>query len=230
MLVQAGDTWTFSFGDPTRSGTLTTTLNFSYTDANGVKQDKSISAQVDLLPADSADTKKTKVQNALQGELDKPENQPNGAPLATLSGNGNVMTADPAAGNDTKITSAETTDSETGEDDKIIKPGKKGLAEIGLPGELLGTTSDGSSSVFFITTNAGQASVTLYPGMKKSLLLKNLRTGLLSLEPEADILIDLGRKVLYVILPEGEEGIVDIGAGTTDEGMDAFCKVMVTEE
>lgn len=229
LLMQAGDTWSVTFGNPTRSGTVTTTLNFSYTDATGAKKDKPITASVDLQPSDTPDTKKTKVQNALQAELDKPENQLDGTALATLGGVGNVMAADPASGNDTAITSVTTTDSETGEDDKIIKPGKKGLAEIGLPGELLGTTSSGTPSVFFITTNAGQASVNLYPGMKKSQLLKDLRAGLLALEPEADVLIDLGRKVLYVFLPEGSEGIVDIGAGTTDEGMDAFCNVMITE-
>jgi hypothetical protein len=225
--TQPGDTWSVSLGDPARTGTHTTTVTISYLDANQVKKEKAITSSVSLGPEDSADTKKTKVQNALNSALGNPANQPTGAPLASTSGNGNVMTVDPASG--AKIESIETTDNETGEDDKITKPGKKGLAQVRPEGELLGVTSDGGPSVFFITTNLGQASVQLSPGMRKTHVLNTLKAQLLALDPDALVWVDTNKGALYVFLPEGEEGIWQIGAGATDAGLDAACKVMVTE-
>ncbi len=225
--LQAGDTWGIWFGDPTRSGTHTTTVTISYTDASGAKKEKEITSSVALGPTDSADTKKTKAQDALNTALGDAANQPTGTALATTGGNGNAMTVDAAAG--AKIESIETKDDETGEDDKIIKPGKKGLAQVTPQGELLGVTSDGGPSVFFITTNLGQASVQLSPGMRKTYLLNSLKSGLLALDPDATVWVDTSKGALYVLLPEEDEGLWQVGAGATDAGLDAVCKVMITE-
>jgi hypothetical protein len=95
-------------------------------------------------------------------------------------------------------------------------------------GELLGHARGGGSSVFSVDTNLGTATVTLAGGMTRLQLLKALRGQLLALDSTAEIWIDSDLLVLFVLLDD-DDGIYAIGAGSTDEGLRAVCKVMVTE-
>ena len=229
--LQDGNTWTIDFGDPSRSGTHETTLRINYTDSNGAQQEKVITSSIPLASSDNSSQKKEAAQDKLHQELNKDENKVNGQPLATLGGTGDVMTVTPNSSvPDAKIKSINTNDSQTGEEDVIHKPNKKALAQVTPVGELLGRTSDGGPSVFFVTTNLGLASVQLSPGMSKLELLKALKAGLLAQDPDAPVWVDTSLGVLFVMLPEyDEESICSIGAGSTDLGLSAVCKVMITD-
>jgi hypothetical protein len=230
--LQQNDTWSIIFDDPNRGGTQTTTITVSYIDSAGVKKEKEISATVSITADDSSASKKTKVQNALNSELSKPANGVNGTPLASTSGSGGVMTVTPAAnssGNfsDAKIKDVETEDKDTGEKDKIIKPtGKEGLGQVSFEGELVGQTSGNLPSVFEVDTNLGTASVPLAPGMTRLQVLKSLSEQLNAMGPKVVTWIDSERLVLFVLLKE--EGIYTIGAGSTDDGLAAICKVVAS--
>ncbi len=231
-----GGTWGIFFGDPGRSGTHTTTLGMSYIDSNGVKREKTISAPVDLTAADTPDTKKGKAQTALNSALSSPANMVGGQPLAMTGGTGNGMTITPSPNNpspggfsNAKIESLDTQDNKTGEDDQVVRPKKKALAQVSPEGELLGRTGDGDPSVFFITTDLGEISVQLSGSMSRLELLNALGAGLLAQDPSMSVWVDNDRLVLSVLLLDGDKGIQTIGAGSTDEGLTAVCKVMITE-
>lgn len=229
------NTWGVWFGDPGRSGSHTTTVTISYTDSQGVKKEKEISATVSLTAADTNTTKKGTVQGALNTALSADGNTVGGQPLASTSGGGNAMTITPSPNNpapggfsDAKIESVETEDNETGEDDTIIKPPMKGVAQVSPEGELLGQTSDRGPSVFFVKTNLGTVSVQLSGSMSKVALLKTLKEGLVAQDPGLVAWVDTDLQVLFLLL-KADEGIVHVGAGSTDQGLKARCKVQLTE-
>jgi hypothetical protein len=233
------NTWGVWFGDPTRGGNHTTTITVSYSDANGVKKEKEISASVTLTNADTNATKKEKVEGAVNTALSADGNTVGGEPLAETGGTGNAMTITPSPNNpppapgeegfsDAKIEKVETEDDETGEDDRIIKPGKKAVAQVEPAGELLGTTRDLDPSIFFVTTNLGTVSVQLTGSMSKIQLLKTLREGLVAKDPGLVAWVDTDLKILFVLL-KANEGIVEVGCGSTDLGLTARCSVQLTE-
>ncbi len=227
----AGNTWAVFYGDPARSGTHKTKVTFTYYDGEGVQQEKTITASVSLTDSEDEDDKKTKIQEAMNLELGKPENKVGGQALASTSGSGNVMTVTPSASvSGAKIKTVKTEDNQTGEDDNIVKPGgKKGLAQVAPEGEIIGQTSDRGPSVFFVKTNLGTASVALTGNMTKLELLKALKAGLIAQDPGAEVWVDSDLLVLFVKLDDGDDGIFNIGAGSTDQGLVATCKVMIAD-
>jgi hypothetical protein len=82
---------------PTHSGDVTISVTVEYYDSVGKKQEKIIKAEISAVPSDGENDKKTKVQDKLDEELAKQQNQVGGHSLASTSGGGDVMTATPAA-------------------------------------------------------------------------------------------------------------------------------------
>ena len=231
---QAGGTWTIHYGDPGRTGNHKTTITVSYIDAEGKKQEKSISASVSLTDSDSANKKREDIQKKMDEALSAPANTVGGQPLATTSGGGHAMNVTPSGNtpgvSGAKIESVKTEDEQTGEKDKIIKPdGRPGLGQVSPEGEIHGQTADRGPSVFFVDTNLGTASVQLTAGMTKLELLKALRAGLVALDPTLIAWVDSDLQMLFVKLDDEEDGIWMLGAGSTDRGLVAVCKVLVTE-
>ena len=231
--AQAGSTWTIHYGDPGRTGNHKTTITISYIDAEGRKLEKSISASVSLTDGDSANKKREDIQKKMDEALSAPANTVGGKPLASTSGLGNAMNTAPSGDTSdfsgAKIESVKTEDEQTGEKDEIMKPRRNGLAQVGPEGELLGQTSDRGPSAFFVPTNLGTVSVTLSPGMSKLELLKALKAGLIALDSKVAAWVDSDLDVLFVKLGDGDDGIFTIGAGSTDQGLVAVCKVLVTD-
>jgi hypothetical protein len=102
------------------------------------------------------------------------------------------------------------------------------VAQVEPAGELLGTTRDLDPSIFFVTTNLGTVSVQLTGSMSKIQLLKTLREGLVAKDPGLVAWVDTDLKILFVLL-KANEGIVEIGCGSTDLGLTARCSVQLTE-
>ena len=230
---QASNTWVIMFGDPARGGDQTTTITVSYTDSNGVKKEKEISASVPLTSADGANSKKEKVQNALNTALSEESNKVGGQSLAATGGTGGAMTITPSPDNpgaftDAKIKAVKTKDSETGEEDSVVKPGKKAVAQVIPEGEILGQTSSRGPSVFFVTTELGTVSIPLSGSTSKLDLLKALKAGLLAQDPALVVWVDPDLEILFAML-EANTGILQIGAGSTDMGLTAVCKVQLTD-
>ncbi|HEX6884776.1 MAG TPA: hypothetical protein VF530_15480 [Planctomycetota bacterium] len=226
---QANNTWSIIFDDPGSGGSQTTTITVSYTDSQGVKREKEISATAQITAADSSASKKEKVQEALNTELSKPENQVGGNSLAATGGTGGVMTITPSGQvPDAKIEDVETDDERTGEKDKVLKPtGKEGLAQVSLEGEVVGLTASGGPSVYEVDTNLGTASVQLASSMTRLQVLKALRDQLDAMGPKVVTWIDSEKLILFVLLKD--DGIYTLGAGSTDDGLRAVCKVIATD-
>ncbi|MBI5432589.1 MAG: hypothetical protein HZA52_07155 [Planctomycetes bacterium] len=227
--VQQGGSGTIVFGDPARTGEQKTTVKVSYVDAQGTKQQKTITATTPLTPDDTPQAKKAKVQQNLNDEFNNDANKVGGQPLGSASGgSGYAMTIDPAAaspGNfsNVKIEKITVDDSKTGEKDVITPPSQPALAQVEAIGDVTG--SDGSgASVFEVQTNLGTVTVNLTAGMRKPILLRTLASGLEA--QGATCWVDTDRMVLFVYAPGGEEQLGSIGAGSTDEGLTARIGVL----
>jgi hypothetical protein len=222
-VLPPGPSGTIQFGDPARTGEQTTTVKVSYTDAQGKKQEKTITATTPLTPDDTPQTKTAKVKENLDAELDKDANKVNGQPLGSTGGSGNAMTISPAndsAGNfsDVKIEKITTDDSKTGEKDTVNPPALPAVGQIEVNGDVTGT--DGTSASFFeVHTNLGTVTVQLTAGMRKPSILRQLAAGLQA--QGATTWVDTDRMVLLVYVPGGENQVSSLGAGSTDQGLTA---------
>ena len=89
-------------------------------------------------------------------------------------------------------------------------------------------TRGGAPSVFFVITNLGMVSVQLSGSMSKLDLLKALEEGLIAQDRTLEVWVDSELEMLFVLL-DATEGIIEIGAGSSDEGLTASCKVQLIE-
>lgn len=219
-----GPSGTIQFGDPARTGEQKTTVKVSYIDAQGKKQEKTITATTPLTPEDTPQTKAGKVKDNLNDEFNKDANKVGGQPLGSAGGGtGNAITIDPAGdsqGNfsDVKIEKITTDDSKTGEKDTVNPPALPAMGQIEVNGDVTGTNGT-SASVFEVHTNLGTVTVNLTAGMRKPYILRQLAAGLQA--QGATCWVDTDRMVLFVYVPGGENQVSSLGAGCTDEGLTA---------
>lgn len=100
-----------------------------------------------------------------------------------------------------KITKIAISDKGTGEKDKVSEPAHSGgaLGTIEVVGDITGTNSSGSSSVFSVITSAGVINVPLTPGMTRLAVLDAIATGLTH-QGASSVWVDSDKLVLYVVL------------------------------
>lgn len=230
--LQQGNTYSIDFDDPNHDGTQTTTVTVSYTDAQGVKKEKKISATTTIAHSMTAITKKEAVQASLDAALALPANQVGGQSLASTGGIAgqdvlqvapNTATGTPPPFTDAKIDKVSTDDKNTNENDKVTPPAQSGpgIATVSAAGDLTGQAASGPAT-FSVITNQGLVTVNVTAGMRRLTLLKQLKTGLIAQGAKA--WVDSDRMLLHVLI-DGEM-ISGVGAGTNDSGLAAVTDVM----
>ncbi len=224
-----GPTVSVNYGDPTSSGTATTSFNIHYDDAQGAQQMIPISVSVSVTDSTTPAQKREAVQSAVNTALDG--HKVGGQPLATTSGSGEHLAvtpaADTAAASNVKIKKLKVKDDTTGEKDVIFDgTSARSIAVLSASGNITGQNSSGGASWLSVATNQGTTTISLSGSMRAIDLIQAAAEGLRS-DGDAEVwqVEDEGR--IYVLIDKTD--VTSASIASNDTGLSVSCTMLSTD-